>query len=68
MLWDRFHLEPNVERANIECLGNAARGLRFKVDNLLKDMDNEEMVFGVSALPVTDVWEREVAVVVWFGG
>lgn len=68
MLWDRFHLEPNIERANIECLGNAARGLRFEVDNLLKDVDDEEMVFGVGALPVADVWEGEVAMVVWVRG
>ena len=68
MLWDRFHLESNIERANIECHGNAARGLRFEIDNLLKDMDDEKVGFGVGALPVADVWEVEVAVVVWVGG
>ena len=62
-MWKGFHLESNIVPANIKCLESATYGLRFELDNLLKDQDEEKMSFGAAALLIADFQEGENAVV-----
>lgn len=68
MLWNEFHLEPDIVPTDIKCLGNTACWLRFQVDELFKDFEKEKVVVAAGAVPFAESWKEEKTVVVGASG